>query len=283
VGVLGASADGAYLYYLSNAGLFLEHGGTTTKVAAGADASDYPPATATARIAADGNLAFLSSTALTGVATGGFSEVYLYAPATASLSCVSCRPSGATPLGASSIPGAVANGKLADATRIYKPRALSAAGNRVFFDSADAVVLSDTNKDQDVYEWQAQGVGNCNKAGGCVALISSGRAEGGATFLDASADGADAFFVTDGSLLSTDPGAADVYDARIGGGFPLPQQPIACVADACQVVPGEPAGPAVGTGFYGAEANPPVKFPKARKHRKKHHKKKHHHGKRGRS
>jgi hypothetical protein len=109
-------------------------------------------------------------------------------------------------------------------------------------------------------------------------LISSGRAEGGAVFLDASADGSDVFFVTDGSLVLSDPGAADVYDARVGGGFPTPQAPIVCTADACQVLPGEPDNPASGTGFYRPEGNPALVYPKVGG-KKKHHKHKKHHKK----
>jgi hypothetical protein len=137
----------------------------------------------------------------------------------------------------------------------YKPRALSADGRRLFFDSRDALVVQDSNKDRDVYQWEAQGTGSCNAPGGCIALISSGQATEGALFLDASEDGADAFFLTDASLVVTDPGVMDVYDARIGGGFPAPVVPIACLGDACQVVPGEPEDPTPGTGFYRGEGN----------------------------
>jgi hypothetical protein len=137
----------------------------------------------------------------------------------------------------------------------YKPRALSADGNRLFFDSFDALVVQDTNNDRDVYQWQAQGSGSCVTPGGCVNLISNGQATEGALFLDASADGADAFFLTDASLVVTDPGETDVYDARVGGGFPAPIVPIACLGDACQVVPGEPEDPTAGTGFYRPEGN----------------------------
>jgi hypothetical protein len=287
-GVLGASPDGAFLYYLTGAGLFLAHGGATTKVADTAEASDYPPASGTARVAANGNLAFLATEPLTEADGGGFSQVYLYSVATASLSCASCNPSGERPSGPATIPGAVANGTLPTATRAYKPRVLSGAGDRLFFQSADALVATDSNNDQDVYEWEAQGVGSCEQAGGCVDLISSGRSSEGASFLDASADGSDAFFVTDGSLVATDPGASDVYDARVGGGFPVPTPPLACVADACQVLPGEPDDPATGTAFFRPEGNPPLSYPKAakkqhkkqsKKHKKqhqKHHKKQHH-------
>jgi hypothetical protein len=43
LGVLGASADGSYLYFVTAAGLELAHGGAVTTVAAAADASNYPP------------------------------------------------------------------------------------------------------------------------------------------------------------------------------------------------------------------------------------------------
>ncbi len=288
-GVLGTSADGAYVYYLTAAGLFLDHAGVATKVAAAADASNYPPSSGTARVASSGSIAFLSSASLTAADTGGFAEVYLYSPAASSLTCVSCNPTGARPLGPSTIPGAVANGTLPGATRAYKPRALSAGGNRVFFDSNDSLVAADTNNDRDVYEWEGQGVGTCGEGGGCLALISSGRSTEGASFIDASADGSDAFFLTDGSLVPTDPGAGDVYDARVGGGSSPPSPPIDCVGDACQVLPGDPANPAPGTASISSEVNPPVKFPKPKHSHKKHRHKKPHHkkhrrgGKAGRS
>ena len=65
VGVLGASADGSRVYYQDASGLQLWHEGTVSEIAPGADAtlpSDYPPATATVRLGADGTvLAFLSA------------------------------------------------------------------------------------------------------------------------------------------------------------------------------------------------------------------------------
>jgi hypothetical protein len=293
-GVLGASPDGSFVYYVTSAGLFLSHGGGgPVKVAAGAGPSDYPPSQGTARVAADGTLAFLSSASLTGSDDGGFAEVYRYSPADGTLLCVSCNPTGARPLGPSTIPGATVNGASPAATRVYKPRALSADGNRILFDSRDSLVTTDTNNDRDVYEWEEQGEGTCAEAGGCLALISSGRSTEGASFIDASADGSDVFFLTDGSLVPGDPGAEDVYDARVGGGFAVPSPPIDCVGDACQVLPGEPEDPAPGTASIGPEVNPPVKFPKHkthhrrkkhrhRKHRHRHHRR-HHHPKGGRS
>jgi len=127
------------------------------------------------------------------------------------------------PLGPARIPGAYANGA---ALSIYKPRVLAAGGNRVYFDTFDSLAAQDTNEAPDVYQWEAQGTGSCTDAGGCVRLISDGRASNGATFVDASADGADVFFITARAMVPTDPGSIDLYDARIGGGFPVPPTPI---------------------------------------------------------
>jgi hypothetical protein len=288
LGVLGASADGSQVYYATGSGVFLWNAGTSTLVAApvaarpAAQESDWPPATGTARVSADGAyLAFLSTASLTGYDntdqhTGEpDSEVYLYDAAADELTCASCNPTGERPLGRSTIPGAIANGKAPGATDSYKPRALSANGRRLFFDSGDAIVLTDTNDAPDAYEWEAAGVGTCAKPLGCVGLISGGRSSEGASFVDASTDGHDAFFLTDGSLRdpegmaitpegNVDPGSVDLYDAREGGGFSEPEMPIACEGDACQSLVPEPEDPDPGT-LLSSTANPPPTLPKPRK------------------
>lgn len=286
-GVLGASADGAYLYYQDASALKLNHNGAATTAVPGASATEeagYPPATGAARVSSDGTrLLFTSKAPLSGYdntdpKTGlADSEIYLYDASAPSLACVSCNPTNARPIGPSSIPGAISNGKGKGATQAYKPRALSADGRRVFFDSEDSLAAADTNNDADVYEWEAQGSGSCTRAGGCINLISSGKAEEGASFVDASADGADAFFLTGASLAAADPGSVDLYDARAGGGFSEPPPPIPCEGDACQVLPSEPVDPTLTTLLTGL-GNPPVRYQdrnKVPKH-KKHHKKKHH-------
>ncbi len=121
--------------------------------------------------------------------------------------------------------------------------------------------MQDTNADSDVYEWEAPGSGGCTRPTGCVGLISSGRAEGGATFLDASADGSDAFFLTDGSLVPSDTGVRDVYDARVGGGYPISTPVIPCVGDACQPLPPTPEAPSAGSQRSKPSGNlPPATF-----------------------
>lgn len=268
VGVLGASADGASVYYQDAGALKLSVGGTSTTVAPGAAAaSNYPPSTGSARVSADGaHLLFLSSASLTGYdnadqGTGlPDSQAYLYGAGAGSLTCVSCNPTEQRPIGPSSIPGAIANGSAPGSTEAYKPRVLSADGRRVFFESRDAIAVTDTNAGApDVYQWEAQGKGSCTRAGGCIALISSGRSPKGATFVDASADGSDAFFITDASLVGADIGAIDLYDARVGGGFPEPPPPIPCEGDACQFLPPEPVDPTLTTLLRGP-GNPKVRY-----------------------
>ncbi len=289
VGVIGSSAGGSAVYFQTTSGLKLwQSPATITQVASGgetAQASDYPPTTGTARVSADGEtLLFLSKESLTGYdnhdQTTGLpdSEVFLWSSAGGGPTCLSCNPTGERPLGPSTIPGAYSNGTEAAAgpgeivTDSYKSRNLSANGQRVFFDSADALVALDTDRASDAYQWEAQGQGSCAKPGGCVGLLSSGTGSEGASFIDASESGADAYFLTSASLHGSagmavtpegniDPGSADVYDARIGGGFAEPKQPIPCEGDACAPLPPEPEDPSVGTLVPGP-GNPPVHFPK---------------------
>jgi len=289
-GVLGASAAGDYVYYQDAGGLRQWHDGATATVEAGAGVartSDYLTSGRTARVSADGTrLAFLSDAALgdfdnvdadTGLPD---TELYLYGPppggGAAQLLCVSCNPTGERPKGSASIPGALPNGS----TAAYLPRALSTSGARVFFDTSDELVLQDTDSRPDVYEWEAQGSGDCTRVLGCIGLVSGGRGDGG-SFVDASADGGDAYFVSGESLVPADPGSIDLYDARVGGGFPVAETPIACIGDACQALPSPPDDPTPGT-LVKNSGNPPVHYfkpnrhkPKPKHHRKKRHK---HHG-----
>ena len=130
------------------------------------------------------------------------------------------------------------------------------------------MAVQDTNGHPDVYQWEAKGKGDCERSPGCAALISSGRSGEGATFIDASADGSDVFFTTDGSLAGEDPGAVDLYDARAEGGFPQAPKPIACVADACQGLPAPPEDPDPGT-LIKSSGNPSPSF-ETEKAKKKH-------------
>lgn len=261
-GVLGVSGDGTKVYYAQSGAVFLRNGAAPTEVASSATPSDWPAATGTARASADGShLLFLSDAELTGYPNEGQTEVFLYGPSpgssTAILTCVSCNPSGEAPQGSAAIPGARPNGAGSNAFDSYKPRDLSASGDRVFFETSDGLVAQDTNNGTvDIYEWEAAGEGTCTRAGGCVQLISGGRDTEPSYFLDADESGGEAFFLTAASLYPLDPGSYDVYDAREGGGFPVPEAPIPCVGDACQVLPEAPEDPSPGT--LGSNSGNPV-------------------------
>ena len=125
---------------------------------------------------------------------------------------------------------------------MHPSRALSSDGNRLFFDSYDALLLTDTNEAKDVYMWQAPDSGDCDASdanyfeqnGGCLSLISTGKDSRASSFVDASADGSDVFFSSGERLHGSDVDELiDIYDARIGGGFPPPPpSPGACDLDA---------------------------------------------------
>lgn len=225
----------------------------------------------TSRVSSDGlHATFVSaSSALAKAVADGYdnldassgkpdSEVYLYDAGAnggkGQLICASCNPSGARPAGqlseagndiwiAARIPGWV--------TSMHSSNVLSVNGQRLFFESFEALVPRDNNGRQDVYEWErVAGKEQCLQemggelfvpsTGGCLSLISSGKGSTDVEFVDASADGHDVFFFTNASLLPQDPDFQDIYDAREGGGFPTPPTPNPpCEGDACQ----SPASP----------------------------------------
>ena len=112
-------------------------------------------------------------------------------------------------------------------------RFVSADGRRVVFDSPDALVPEDTNGVRDVYLWER----------GTLHLVTSGVGRNPSYVLDMDEDGSNVFFSTQDGLVKADTDAAyDVYDARVGGGFPDAPD-VSCVGDACQ--PPATAAPAL--------------------------------------
>jgi hypothetical protein len=214
-----------------------------------------------ARVSPDGDHAtFMSTAPLTGYdntdANSGEAdtEVFLYDAAAnegaGKLICASCNPSGARPAGAN-IAGEVVQFWAAaqipvPENTLYAARVLSDDGRRLFFESSDALMVGDTNAKRDVYQWEAAGSGGCDAADatfskqdeGCIDLISSGQSARVSEFIDASPSGKDVFFATLSSLLPQDYGLVDIYDARVGGGFPPPTpEPQGCEGEACQSPP----------------------------------------------
>lgn len=217
------------------------------------------------RVTGDGEvLLFMSRARLTGYDNTDLLsgepnyEVFRYDAEAPSLDCISCNPTGTRPTGrrlltqnkvspfwgAAQVPAWL--------TPFYAPRALSADGDRAFFESTDALVQRDTNGKRDVYQWELAGTGDCLSqsaefdpgSGGCVSLISSGKDEKDTEFVDASADGSEVFIRTGEKLVSQDPGLIDIYAVRVEGGFPAPPEaPVPCEGEACQPIAAPPAGP----------------------------------------
>ena len=121
----------------------------------------------------------------------------------------------------------------------HQPRYLSDNG-RLFFDSPADLVTQATNGKEDVYEYEPDAEGSCASSEGCVSLISTGNSGHESAFLDASASGNDAFFVTAQPLVASDHDTNfDVYDARVCGGAgcftpPAPPPPPCSTSEGCR-------------------------------------------------
>jgi len=256
-------------------------GGGTRGTAQGLTAASSP----------DGRyLAFMSERNLVGYDTrdadGGAptGEIYRYDAAEESLSCVSCKPTGASPEGGMHAdqveislvdPSDLLIGRSVAAvlpqTRkytqsVYRPRAVLDNG-RIFFNSFDALVPGDSNGQWDVYGFEPVGVGSCGastagaatvKSGeGCTSLLSSGTAGEEAAFLDASVTGDDVFFLTTARLSVTDvDDEYDVYDARVGGVVAELEEHPQCRGEACQPPASAPNDPTPGTATLEGPADP---------------------------
>jgi DNA-binding beta-propeller fold protein YncE len=320
-GVIGASQDGSDLYFVAKGALTGEDEGPTgEKAETGAnnlylwhegeglrfiarlsgeeDSYDWEPIpqNLTARVSADGDLAFLSSAAeeLSGYENHIFPgsacepglensyigdpycpEAYLYDATANTLACASCNPTGQRPEGPAEVPNW--------SNPFEGPRYLSADGTRLFFESRDSLVGADENHQRDVYEYEQSGAGTCTSqsptyakaSNGCLYLISSGRSEDDSYLIDASEEGEDVYFSTRQALVGWDENPDyDVYDAREGGGFAEPPliRPI-CEGDACKPAPALPPPPGASPGTATFQGQPNQK---GKPHGKKSHKHKRH-------
>jgi len=214
------------------------------------------------RATPDGNsLLFESRANLAGYDPQGHAEVYRYDSVDDELDCLSCDPTLAPAVGEA--------GLQSISPERFKPEPLTsygvvanlrADGQRAFFQSTEALVPGDTDELQDVYEWEAQGVGSCTSAGGCVYLISSGHSDRIDYLYAVSDNGDNAFFRTSDLLLGVDTEhTPSIYDARVGGGFAEEEPPI-CQGEGCRpsLTP-PPLLPASESGIYEPEGPPPVK------------------------
>jgi hypothetical protein len=204
--------------------------GLWTDALAGAQLARDP-----SRVSADGSvLLFQSRANLDGYDPKGSPQVYRYDAVADRLHCISCTPTGISTGGGASLESyaALQTTRLPFSASGFVPN-LRFDGRRAFFQSKEALVATDNDKVQDVYEWEEQGVGTCTSAGGCVYLISSGHSENDDYLYGISRSGDDVFFVTEDVLVAGDIDTPSIYDARVGGGFPQPSEQ-ACLGEACR-------------------------------------------------
>lgn len=216
------------------------------------------PATDPSRTTPDGNvLLFQSRAPLDGYDPEGHSEVYRYDFAADELDCLSCNPTLASASSDAALLS-ISQGWGQDTLAVQSfgdTRNLSPDGTRAFFQSEEALVPTDVDGIQDVYEWEAQGVGSCGRPGGCIYLISSGVSPGPNYLYALSDSGDDAFIFTSDLLLpAQDPDETpSIYDARVNGGFPAVEAPGECLGEACQPTAVPPArSPLASSVFEGA-------------------------------
>jgi hypothetical protein len=257
-GVIGASDDGHYVYFVAigqlvadgpdpipNYGVYVWHDGSLAYVGSifnsdvGQDTSeDFIFDRPESRVTPDGtHLLFMSTSSkdLGGYDQGnchvftGCHELYVYNAIDRRSSCASCNPSGARAASDATTFTRVSVG--GSSTTAARNRAISDDGRYVFFTTAEALVPRDTNGKSDAYEYDAT-TGN-------VSLLSTGTGPSNSYFMNSSISGDSAFILTREQLVGRDTDRAyDLYDVRVGGGFPEPlSAPPACDGDACHGVP----------------------------------------------
>lgn len=160
--------------------------------------------------------------------TGRCMEIFSYDAFATTLTCASCNPTGARPMGPSSF-GVITYSSEA----VYRPRHFSDAG-ALFFDSSDALVPHASDGLGNVYEYSH----------GQIHALSDVAGGFESFFLDASANGANVFFATATQLLPEDrSNNVAVWDARVNGGFSVAVQAQPCQnGDSCKQPPAAQPG-----------------------------------------
>ncbi len=203
----GASEDGSKVFVESAEKLiaapvdrdsqndvYMSSGGTLTQVSTGGN--DVIATSAYfVGASANGTRVFIrSEEGLVAGDTDKYQDIYEYSTSGGTLTRLTLGPSGGNGAAAARFGGA------------------SDDGTRVFFETTEPLVATDTDTSADVYE----------RSGGTTYLVSAGASGGNgafdATFRGVSPDGQRVFFRTAESLLTADSdGVADVYSANVPG------------------------------------------------------------------
>lgn len=201
-----------------SANLYLARGGQLFYVATVGDDAAAIPLTgpASVHVTPDGDhLLFQTAANVTGYDSGGVRELYLYDADSGKTICISCRPDG-EPSVDSPLEGALTSPR----SGTGRVRTMSDDGSRVFFVREDPLAPGAVGGNRNVYEWQE----------GQTSLLTTGSV---AALYGVSASGDDVFVRTAEQLTPYDKDRVpDLYDFRVGGGFPPPSaEPPACQVD----------------------------------------------------
>jgi hypothetical protein len=309
-GVLDTSENGSYVYFAARGQLvagkgstyaenvsagtysvYLAHGGATKFVGA-VRAGDFVNKAGvllsrhnrwTSRSTPDGTHLLFNSTAnVTGYASGGAIEAYLYSAASESTECISCRHDEQSSVAGSTF-SPLASETSGSSNSLHPPVDITADGSRVYFISPDRLATGAIEGQSNLYGWE-------HGQAYLLATEPVGLFEE-MKFAGVSAIGDDVFLTTPTQLNFEDvDGRPDVYDARVNGGFPVPSPPpVPCdplSENSCQASPAADTGangsaPASSLPGSGNQAAPKHKSKKKHhKNKKKHHKNKKKHSKR---
>lgn len=226
------------------------------------------------RATPDGSILLFESRAnLSGYNPEGHTEIYRYDSVGNELSCLSCISTGTPAVGGASLQSiALAKGDPEPLNSFAIVNNLRSDGRRVFFQSTEALVPNDTDGLQDIYEWEAQGVGSCDRPDGCIYLISSGHSARGDYLYAVSDSGDDVFFRSSDLLVPADKDETpSIYDARVGGGFPEFQGDPCQVTQLCPAAaPPAPFFSTPGSRNTGPSGNLPKHCPKGKREVRRH-------------
>jgi hypothetical protein len=191
------------------------------------------------RTTPDGSVLLFESRAnVTDYDSDGHIEIYRYDAGSGSLDCVSCPPTGVPATADAALQRLIEGGgeeqedAFVPTTSLVHIQNVTDDGEKVFFQTRDALVPGDVNGVWDVYEW---------KVGQQPYLISSGHGGLPSFLYGMTPSGNDVFFTSAERLVPQDLSTViSIYDAREGGGFPVSASVPACQGENCQGTPSSP-------------------------------------------
>jgi hypothetical protein len=232
------------------------------------------PASDPSRSTPDGAAVIFESQAqLTAYENAGRTEIYRFKAHSSGpdrLLCLSCNP---TEMAATSHARLQSDPpsqftSLPPVAALTPTQNLTSDGDRAFFETSERLVAGDIDGKLDVYEWRGPGAA-CDRPGGCVNLMSSGRSASDDYLYAIAGDGRDVFFESGDLLVPEDREATpSIYDARTDGGAPpLPLSPLECREDGCQSTSPEPPIPTPGSASFQGQRHPSSsRCPKGKRH-----------------